>query len=139
MKIFKESIKDCLYFHLFLILCLVLAHWFISALRDKSFKKRRKEIPFDAVIVREFPTSIARPNIIYKARVFWAKHLYDSGYTRNIIFSGSAVYTPYIESRTMKPMLLLLAFPKKHLFTERSRTQPENVYYSWKLARKTWF
>jgi uncharacterized SAM-binding protein YcdF (DUF218 family) len=79
-------------------------------------------------------------NPLYKARVLWAKHLYDSGYTKNIIFSGSAVYTPYIESRTMKLFAIALGLPEANLFTEeKAEHSSENVYYSWKLAHELGF
>ena len=140
MKTFKKVLKIVLYFHLFLILCLVLAHCTFQHYATKSFNEARKEIPFDAIIVPGVPFDTASPNIIYKARVFWAKHLYDSGYTTNIIFSGSAVYTPYVESRTMKLYAIALGVPEEHVFTEESAEHSsENVYYSWNLARKLGF
>jgi hypothetical protein len=71
-----------------------------------------------------------------KMRIFWAKHLYDSGFTRNIIFSGGAVYTPFVESIAMKVMADSLGIPSSHTFSEtEAEHSTENVYYSWKMAK----
>jgi uncharacterized SAM-binding protein YcdF (DUF218 family) len=75
-----------------------------------------------------------------KMRIFWAKHLYDSGYTRNIIFSGSAVYTPFVESVIMKVISDSLGIPPGHTFSEtKAEHSTENIYYSWKLAKRMGF
>src|ERR1041385_2336074 len=140
MKIFKKILKVVLYFHLFLAVCILLAHCSFQHYANKSYKEAKEEVPFDVVIVPGVPYEDTSMNLIYKARVLWAKHLYDSGYTRNIIFSGSAVYTPYIESRTMKLYAMALGIPEEHLFTEeKAEHSSENIYYSWKLARKLGF
>jgi len=140
MKIFKKIVKIVLYFHLFLIVCLVLAHCSFQHYASKSFKEAKKKIPFDVVIVPGVPFEADSSSIIYKARILWAKHLYDSGYTKNIIFSGSAVYTPYYESRTMKLYAMALGVPEDHIFTEeKAEHSSENIYYGWKLAHKLGF
>lgn len=142
MKIFKKILRVVLYFHLFLIVCLVLAHCSFQHYANNSYKEAKKEIPFDIVIVPGVPfvADSAKVNIIYKARILWAKHLYDSGYTKNIMFSGSSVYTPYIESRTMKLYAIALGVPEEHIFTEeKAEHSSENIYYGWKLAHKLGF
>jgi uncharacterized SAM-binding protein YcdF (DUF218 family) len=56
------------------------------------------------------------------------------------MFSGAAVYTPYIESRTMKLYAQAIGVPAESIFTEeQAEHSSENVYYSWKLARKMGF
>lgn len=142
MKIFKKILKVALYFHLFLAVCLVLAHCSFQHYANKSYKEAEKEVPFDVVIVPGVPfvADSANVNIIYKARILWAKHLYDSGYTKNIMFSGSSVYTPYIESRTMKLYAIALGVPEEHIFTEeKAEHSSENIYYGYKLAHKLGF
>jgi uncharacterized SAM-binding protein YcdF (DUF218 family) len=73
-------------------------------------------------------------------RLYWAKHLYDSGYTKNIIFSGSSVYTPFVEGIAMKIMADSLGIPPEHTFYEtKAEHSTENVYYSWKMAKEKGF
>lgn len=68
--------------------------------------------------------------------MYWAKYLYDNGYARNIIFSGGAVYTPFVESVAMKVMADSLGIPPNFTFAEtEAEHSTENVYYSWKMAQ----
>lgn len=140
MKTAKKILKYVLYFHLFIIACVVLGHCTFQHYATASYEEGKKAIPFDAVIVPGVPFEDTSMNIIYKARVLWAKHLYDSGFTKNIIFSGSAVYTPFIESRTMKLYAMALGVPEERIFTEeKAEHSSENIYYGWKLAKQLGF
>ncbi len=58
--------------------------------------------PYDAVIVPGYPHDSGKVNIVLEHRIKWAYYLYSNGYVKNIIFSGSAVYTPYIEAEVMR-------------------------------------
>ena len=42
---------------------------------------------------------------VYKRQAYY---LYKNGYTKNIIFSGSAVHTPYVEAKVMRLLACLL-------------------------------
>jgi uncharacterized SAM-binding protein YcdF (DUF218 family) len=140
MKVFKKILKVILYFHLVLILVAVLVQCSFKRYAKKSYQAASKQIPFDVVIVPGVPFQDTATHIVYKARVLWAKHLYDSGFTKNIIFSGSAVYTPYIESRTMKLYAEALGVPSENIFTEeKAEHSTENVYYGWKMAKALGF
>lgn len=75
-----------------------------------------------------------------KGRIYWSKFLYDRGLTRNIIFSGAAVYSPYVEAEIMVQYAVALGIPKEHIYSEtRAEHSTENVYYSYKLAGKLGF
>jgi uncharacterized SAM-binding protein YcdF (DUF218 family) len=72
-----------------------------------------------------------------KGRIYWAKHLYDRGIAKNIMFSGSAVYSPYYEAEIMALYGEAIGIPKEHIFTEtRAEHSTENIYYSYQKARK---
>ena len=76
-------------------------------------------------------------SLVMRSRVLWAKYLYDKGITSNIIFSGSSVYTPYVESEVMKLYAIKLGVPADHIFTDTlAEHSTQNVYYSYKLAKK---
>jgi uncharacterized SAM-binding protein YcdF (DUF218 family) len=140
MKIFKKILKYVLYFHLVLIAGIVLLQCSFQHYASSSYEEAQKKIPFDVVIVPGVPYEDTTMSLIYKARILWAKHLYDSGFTRNIIFSGSAVYTPYIESRTMKLYAEAIGVPGENIFTEeKAEHSSENVWYSWKMAKALGF
>jgi hypothetical protein len=73
-------------------------------------------------------------------RVIWSVHLYKRGIAKNIIYSGGAVYTPYVEAKIMKQYAIALGVPEEHIFTEeRAEHTTENVWYSYKLARSKGF
>jgi hypothetical protein len=106
----------------------------------KSFEKASVEKPFDVVIVPGVPYQGDSTTIVMKMRLHWAKFLYDSGFTKHIIFSGSAVYTPYIEGIVMKIMADSLGLPREKTFSEtKAEHSTENVYYSWLMAKEMGF
>jgi uncharacterized SAM-binding protein YcdF (DUF218 family) len=140
MRFLKILLKSVLFVTLFFGVCAITVHCTFKHYATTSYTEAKKQIPFDAVIVPGFPYQDTAINPIYKTRVLWAKHLYDSGYTKNIIFSGSAVYTPYIESRTMKLFAVALGVPETKVFTEeKAEHSSENIYFGWKLARELGF
>ena len=73
-------------------------------------------------------------------RIYWSKFLYATGITKNIMYSGGAVYTPYVESRIMGLYAEALGIPKENIYTEeKAEHTTENVYYSYKLAKEKGF
>ena len=67
------------------------------------YKRSLKKHPqYDAVIVPGVPFNEPSWDKPMLMRVVWAVHLYKRGITKNIIMSGSAVYTPYVEAKIMK-------------------------------------
>jgi DUF218 domain len=56
------------------------------------------------------------------------------------MFSGAAVYTPYPEGDVMVMYAEALGIPKDHLFAEvKAQHSTENIFYSYKKARKMGF
>jgi len=96
--------------------------------------------PFDAIIVPGVPYDGAHWSETMMARVKWSKYLYDKGYAKNIIYSGSAVYTPYVEADIMALYAQSMGIPEEHIFSEtRAEHSTENVYYSYRLAKEHGF
>ena len=136
----KKFGKLVLYFHLFLVVALVLTHCSFSRYAEKSYERALKEKPFDVIIVPGVPYQKDKTTSVMKMRIWWAKHLYDIGFARNIIFSGSAVYSPFVESIAMMTIADTLGIPAEHLFSEtKAEHSTENVYYSWKMAKQLGF
>lgn len=96
-------------------------------------------MPFDVVVVPGVPFDTAWSDVM-RARVLWSYYLYKNGYTKNVIYSGSAVYTPFIEARIMALYAIELGIPKEHVFTEeKAEHSTENIYYSYYLAKDLGF
>lgn len=141
MKTFVKNILKISYsLFTLVVVTLVLTHCSFKRYAAESYAEAKKGAPYDVIIVPGVPYNDGAVNQIMKMRVFWAKHLYDSGYAKNIIFSGSSVYSPYIEGVIMKIMADSLGIPPEHTFAEtEAEHSTENVYYSWKMAKKMGF
>jgi hypothetical protein len=113
--------------------------FYTSRESKKLFEKAKKE-QFDVIIVPGIPFEEDGWSHTMKGRVYWSKYLYDKGITKNIIYSGAAVYTPYYESEIMAMYARALGIPKEHIFTETTAEHStENIYYSYQLAKKMGF
>ena len=108
---------------------------------QKYFAKAKNAAPYDVVIVTGIPYSdSSSTGRIFAARVLWAKYLFDRGIAKNIIFSGSAVSTPYYEGKAMKIVADSLGVPSNHTFSEiKAEHSTENVWYGLKMAKKMGF
>ncbi len=96
--------------------------------------------PFQAIIVPGVPYHGEEMSDIMRMRVLWAKYLYDTGDATHLIFSGSAVYTPYVEAEVMAAYAEKLGIPKYAILVEsEAEHSTENVYYAYKLAKKAGF
>jgi hypothetical protein len=106
---------------------------------EKAFDRARDRMPFDAVIVPGVPFDTAWSDVM-KARVLWSHHLFEKGITKNIIYSGSAVYTPFVEARIMALYAMGLGIPQENIFTEeKAEHSTENIFYSYHLAKDLGF
>ncbi|MBX2973819.1 MAG: YdcF family protein [Flavobacteriales bacterium] len=102
----------------------------------KAYAKR----PYDAVIVPGVPFVNGSWDRIMRARLMWSIHLYRQGVVKNIICSGSAVYSPYVEGGIMRLYAIALGVPPEHVFVEpKAEHSTENLYYGWRLARSMRF
>ena len=112
--------------------------YFISP--QKCFQEALARKPYDAVIVPGYPHEKDNWSRIVKARVYWSVYLYKNGFAKNIIYSGSSVYSPYIESEVMALYAIALGIPDKNIFMEtKAEHSTENLYFSYKLAKKEGF
>lgn len=135
--------KKSHYIKLFL---LVIIASFVTncSLINKSVTKTNQKFasygPYDAIIVPGFPHEEEKWSPVVKMRVLWAQKLYEKGLAKNIIFSGAAVYSPYIESKVMAEYAIALGVPAKNVFTEESaQHSTENLYFSYVRAKELGF
>ncbi|MBI2257328.1 MAG: YdcF family protein [Flavobacteriia bacterium] len=103
----------------------------------KVVKYGLKKAPIDVIIVPGMPFDGKECDEKIKKRIFWAVKLFQDGICKNIIFSGAAVYTPYIEARIMKNYAVQLGVPNEVIFTEeKAEHSTENIFYSYQIAKK---
>ncbi|MFT7154897.1 MAG: uncharacterized SAM-binding protein YcdF (DUF218 family) [Alteromonas macleodii] len=96
---------------------------------------------YDAIIVPGYPFKPnGKMNAIYQMRLHWAYHLYTTGVAKNIIVSGSAVHSPYVESQIFALYLEEMGVNPDHLIIEdQAEHSLENVFYSLELAKERGF
>jgi len=112
-----------------------------GVLTDITYHAAKKKGPYDAIIVPGFPYVKSNDlSMIYKIRIYWAYHLYNQGIAKNIIFSGSAVHTPYVEAKIMSEFAKQMGIPSENIFVEDSAEHStENLFYGYQLAKKLGF
>lgn len=106
----------------------------------KIYNLNISEAPFDAIIVPGVPYDGKNWQISMKARVYWSWHLYSKGITKNIIYSGGAVYTPYKEAVIMSIYAQKLGVKEENILIEdKAEYSAENLYYSYALGKEKGF
>lgn len=123
---------------LFLGGCALVAKFYPNS--DKVYARSMVHAPFDVIIVPGVPFDGNSWSDVMKLRVYYSLHLYNRGIAKNIIYSGSAVYSPYYEGRIMALYGAALGIPTEHIFEEiEAEHSTENLYYSYKIALKHGF
>ncbi|GIV33242.1 MAG: hypothetical protein KatS3mg031_0777 [Chitinophagales bacterium] len=137
----KKLLHILLWFHLLLIaISMGLGFYIFKMLPEKMYLQNMPYSPYDAAIVPGVPYDGKQLSALMRARILWACLLYQNGQVKNLIFSGSAVYTPYVEAEVMAAYARALGVKEEHIFTEtRAEHSTENVYYSYQLARQQGF
>jgi hypothetical protein len=107
----------------------------------KSLHKALTKAPYDVIIVPGIPYNDQNwESNIMKDRVVWSLYLYKKGIARNVIFSGNAVYSPYLEGKIMALHAIALGIPGQHVFSEtKTEHSTENLIYSYRMAKKMGF
>lgn len=107
---------------------------------DACFTGASGKKPYDVVIVPGFPSDSGRMNGVLAERIGWAYYLYKNGFTKHFIFSGAAVYTPYVEAKVMKLYAVQLGIPAEVIYTETTAEHTtENLYYGCRMAKDLGF
>lgn len=138
----KTIIMNKLIFKTFTIFLVILGLALNSCAKnpDKAKDNIESISTYDAIIVPGVPYNDDYWTRVLMGRIYWSFYLYEQGIAKNIIYSGSAVYTPYIESKIMAMYGKALGIPEQNIFTETNAEHSvENVYYSYKLAKKLGF
>lgn len=107
---------------------------------EKTNRKYLPKAPYDAIIVPGVPYDGKHWSEAMRNRVQWSIYLYKKGVAKNVIYSGSAVYSEYEEAKVMALYAEALGIPKEHIFLDpRAEHSTENIYYSYRVAKKEGF
>jgi uncharacterized SAM-binding protein YcdF (DUF218 family) len=92
---------------------------------------------YDIIVIPGVPFENGHWSLTMKGRIYWSKYLYDRGIARNVMYSGSAVYSPYNEAGIMALYAEKIGIPRGNIFTEEmAEHSTENIFYSYRKARK---
>ena len=107
-----------------------------SSKTTSKLLQRSSNDTFDVVVVPGVPFENGQWSRTMKARVYWSKYLYDKGIAKNVMYSGSAVYTPFYEAQIMALYAEAIGIPREHIFTEiKAEHSTENIFYSYRKAK----
>ena len=119
---------------------IILSSCSYSARTCRTLLKQSASKSYDIVVVPGVPLENEKWSPTMKARIYWSKYLYDKGIAKNIMYSGSAVYSPFCEGEVMALYAEAIGIPKEHVFSEtKAEHSTENIYYSYKKAKKLGF
>jgi vancomycin permeability regulator SanA len=108
-----------------------------SQLTSQKMLKKSMSRSYDVVVVPGIPFTNKEWGLAMKFRIYWSKYLFDKGIAKNIMFSGSAVYSPFYEGKIMAMYAEAIGIPKEHILVEsKAQHSTENIYYSYKKAQK---
>ena len=111
-----------------------------SAKTTEAYYKKAESKSYEMVAVPGVPFTEAGWDSTMKARVYWSKYLFDKGIAKNIMYSGSSVYSPYYEGEIMALYAIAIGIPKENVFTEtKAQHSTENLYYVYLKSKKMGF
>ena len=127
-----------------LLPCLLIAIFsscfFIGPSHLTRLKQAKREGPVDVAIIPGFPFKNGQWDTLVKSRILWSLYLYKKGIVKNIIYSGNAVYTPYVEGKSMALYAYALGIDPAHVYVDSlAEHSTENLYYGYKLAKQLGF
>ncbi len=121
------------------LLFMVLSCSFSPRASRRLLEEARKQ-PFDIIVVPGVPFEPGGWSRTMKGRIYWSKYLYDQGIAKNVMYSGSSVYTPYTEAVIMALYAQAIGIDQNRIFVEtRAEHSTENIYYSYWEAKKLGF
>lgn len=125
----------------FVCCCILFNSCMFSSKKTRYYYNKAKQQTYDVIIVPGVPFyEKINWSRTMKARVYWSKFLFDNGIAKNIMYSGSAVYSPYYEARIMALYAEAIGIPKENIFIEtKAEHSTENIYYSYKKSKKLGF
>jgi len=121
----------------FLSVVLLLNSCAFSSRASRNLLEESVTKGYDIIVVPGVPFENGQWSPTMKGRIYWSKYLYDMGIARNVMYSGSAVYSPYIEAEIMALYAERIGIPVANIFTEKlAEHSTENIFYSYRKARK---
>jgi hypothetical protein len=108
----------------------------------RHYRKAQEKAPYDVIIVPGFPMQATDTtwHEVIKIRMLWSTFLLHNGTTKNIIYSGADVHSPYVEAVYMSLYGKEIGVPEENMYLDTiANHSSENVFYGFLLARELGF
>lgn len=93
--------------------------------------------PIDIAIVPGLPLYHGKCDTLLKSRMLWSQYLFKKGIVSNVLYSGNAVYTPWVEGSSMALLANQLGIENKNIVIDTiAEHSTENLFYGYHLAKK---
>lgn len=119
-----------------IILIICQSCYFLGPSPKKRLSKLSIKNTIDVAIVPGLPLYHGKWDTLLKSRIMWSEFLYRKGYIKHLIYSGNAVYTPWVESTSMKLYATQLGIKHEDILIDTiAEHSTENLFYSYQLAK----
>ncbi len=111
--------------------------FFLGPTPRKRLKHAESIKPIDVVIVPGLPLYHGKIDTLLKSRILWSHYLYKKGIVKNILYSGNAVYTRWIEGSSMALFANQLGINNEHILIDTiAEHSTENLFYGYHQAKQ---
>ncbi|MES2515363.1 MAG: YdcF family protein [Bacteroidota bacterium] len=92
--------------------------------------------PIDIAIVPGLPLYHGKWDTLLKSRLLWSAYLYKKGIVSRVLYSGNAVYTPWVEGPSMALFASQLGIANQDIVVDTiAEHSTENLFYGYHLAK----
>lgn len=111
--------------------------FFFGPSPKKRLRKAEAIKPIDVAIVPGLPLHHGKWDTLLKSRLLWSEYLYRKGIVSNVLYSGNAVYTPWMEGPSMALFAAKLGIKEHNIIVDSlAEHSTENLFYSYQQAKK---
>lgn len=111
--------------------------FFLGPTPRKLFQTAESVKPIDIAIVPGLPLYHGKLDTLLKSRLLWSHFLIKKGIISNVLYSGNAVYTPWVEGSSMALFANLLGIGNENILIDTiAEHSTENLFYGYHQAKK---
>lgn len=111
--------------------------FFLGPTPRKLFQTAELVKPIDIAIIPGLPLYHGKLDTLLKSRLLWSHFLFKKGIVSNVLYSGNAVYTPWVEGSSMALFANLLGIENENILIDTiAEHSTENLFYGYQLAKK---
>lgn len=121
------------------VLCTLLlpSCFFLGPTPRKLLQTAEAVKPIDIAIVPGLPLYHGKIDTLLKSRLLWSHYLFKKGIVSNVLYSGNAVYTPWVEGPSMALFANQLGIEDKNILIDTiAEHSTENLFYGYHQAKK---